>query len=76
MTCQELVEIVTEYLEGTLPHDDRERFDAHLQSCEGCRRYLDQMRTTIHLMGTLTEDELDPGAKDQLLQLFRAWNRT
>ena len=76
VTCQELVEIVSDYLEGALPDGDRERFDAHLQTCEGCRRYLDQMRTTIRLMGTLTEENLDPGARDQLLQLFRAWNRT
>jgi anti-sigma factor RsiW len=76
VTCQELVEIVSDYLEDALPDADRERFDAHLEGCEGCRRYLDQMRTTIRIVGTLTEDDLDPGAKDQLLQLFREWNRT
>jgi predicted anti-sigma-YlaC factor YlaD len=76
VTCQELVEIVSDYLEGVLPDADRERFDAHLEGCEGCRRYLDQMRTTIRIVGTLTEEDLDPGAKDQLLQLFREWNRT
>jgi len=76
LACQELVEIVSDYLEAALPDADRERFDAHLEVCEGCRRYLDQMRTTIHVAGTLTEDDLDPGAKDQLLQLFREWNRT
>jgi anti-sigma factor RsiW len=75
LTCQELVEIVSDYLEDALPEGDRERFDAHLEDCEGCTRYLDQMRTTIRLMGTLSEDDLDPGAKDQLLQLFRAWKR-
>jgi predicted anti-sigma-YlaC factor YlaD len=76
LTCQELVEIVSDYLEGALPEADRERFDAHLQTCEGCRRYLDQMRTTIRVSGTLSEDDLDPGAREQLLQLFREWNRT
>ncbi len=76
LTCQELVEIVSDYLEGALPEADRARFDAHLETCEGCRRYLDQMRTTIRVVGTLTEDDLDPGAKEQLLQLFREWNRT
>ena len=76
LACQELVEIITAYLEGALPPDERERFDAHLEICEGCRRYLDQMRTTIRVVGTLTEDHLDPIAKDQLLQLFRAWNST
>jgi anti-sigma factor RsiW len=76
LACQELVEIITAYLDGALPEGERKRFDAHLEICEGCRRYLDQMRTTIHVVGTLTEDHLDPIAKDQLLQLFRAWNRT
>ena len=76
LVCQELVEIVSDYLEGVLPEADRERFDAHLETCEGCRRYLEQMRTTIRVVGTLSEDDLDPGAKDQLLQLFRDWNRT
>jgi anti-sigma factor RsiW len=76
LTCQQLVEIVSEYLEDALPEPDRERFDAHLEICEGCRRYLDQMRTTIRVAGALTEDDLDPGAKDQLLQLFREWNKT
>ena len=76
LACQELVEIVSDYLEGALPEAERERFDAHLEICEGCRRYLDQMRTTIRVAGTLAEDDLDPGAKDQLLQLFREWNRT
>jgi predicted anti-sigma-YlaC factor YlaD len=76
LACQELVEIVSNYLEGALPGADRERFDAHLEICEGCRRYLDQMRTTIRVVGSLTEDDLDPDARDQLLQLFREWNRT
>ncbi len=76
LTCRELVEIVSDYLEGALPDSERERFDAHLQDCEGCRRYLDQMRTTIRVVGTLSEEDLDPSAKDQLLEVFRAWNRT
>ncbi len=76
LACQELVEIVTDYLEGALPEAERERFDAHLEICEGCRRYLDQMRTTIRVAGTLREEDLDPGARDQLLQLFREWNRS
>jgi anti-sigma factor RsiW len=76
LVCQDLVEIVTNYLEGALSDADRARFDAHLEICEGCRRYLDQMRTTIRVVGTLTKDDLDPNAKDQLLQLFREWNRS
>ena len=76
LTCKELVEIVSDYLEGALPDVDRERFDAHLADCEGCRGYLDQMRVTIRVVGTLREEDLEPGARDQLLEVFRAWNRT
>lgn len=76
LTCQELIEIVSDYLEGELPQREREHFDAHLEVCEGCRRYLDQMRTTLRVVGTLSEADLDPAAKDQLLQLFREWNRS
>jgi predicted anti-sigma-YlaC factor YlaD len=76
LDCQQLVEIVSDYLEGALPEAERQRFDAHLEICEGCRRYLTQMRTTIRVVGTLSEEDLDPGAKEQLLQLFREWNRS
>ena len=76
LACQELVEIVSDYLEGALSDPERERFDAHLEICEGCRRYVDQMQTTIRVVGTLSEEHLAPAAKDQLLQLFREWNRT
>ena len=76
LACQELVEIVSDYLEGALPPDERNRFEAHLKICEGCRRYLNQMHTTILVAGGLNEKDLDPGAKNQLVQLFREWNRT
>ena len=75
MTCQELVEVVTEYLEGTLPPPERARFEAHIEACEGCRNYLDQMRQTIVLMGKLTEESLTPRAKQDLLSLFQHWKQ-
>jgi hypothetical protein len=55
---------------------ERERIDAHFEIRKACRRYLDQMRTPIRVVGTLNEEDLDPAATDQLLQLFREWNRT
>ncbi|HEX6669118.1 MAG TPA: zf-HC2 domain-containing protein [Gemmatimonadales bacterium] len=76
LDCRQFVEIVSDYLEGALSEAERQRFDAHLESCEGCRRYLDQMRTTIRVVGTLNEEDLDPGAKEQLLQLIYARKRT
>jgi anti-sigma factor RsiW len=75
LTCQELVEIITDYLEGALPPSERERFEAHLRLCDGCDAYLAQMRTTIRIAGTLTENHVEPMAREQLLQLFRDWNR-
>jgi anti-sigma factor RsiW len=76
MTCRELVELVTEYLEGTLPEEDRVRFDDHLVSCPHCVTYLDQMRTTVGLLGTLSEDQVPHQARDELLSAFRDWKRT
>jgi predicted anti-sigma-YlaC factor YlaD len=75
LTCQELVELVTEYLEDTLPPAERARFEEHLVVCPGCRIYLDQMRQTIHTLGTLTEESISPKAKQDLLQMFRDWKR-
>jgi anti-sigma factor RsiW len=75
ITCQQVVKIINDYLDGALSESERERFEAHLQDCEGCRRYLHQMRTTVRIAGTLTEESIDPAAKDELLHLFRDWNR-
>ena len=75
MTCKELVELVTEYLEGTLMPVDRERFEAHLGLCPGCQHYLAQIRTTIVLTGSLTENSIPPEARDNLLQWFHDWKR-
>lgn len=71
MNCNELVELVTEYLEGTLPPGDRQRFDEHLADCDGCTNYLGQMRETITLTGTLTADDVSPAASETLLAAFR-----
>lgn len=75
MTCQELVELVTEYLEGKLDADLRARFEQHLAACPGCSEYLEQMRLTIGATGRLSEDALQPAATDALLDVFRDWKR-
>ena len=76
MSCQELVEFVTEYLEGTLPAQDRHRFEAHLAGCLGCTSYLAQMRQTIRITSRLNEEAIPPEAKQALLGLFRNWKRS
>ncbi|GAB4428716.1 MAG: hypothetical protein Fur0044_26520 [Anaerolineae bacterium] len=73
MDCKELVELVTEYLEGTLPEPERARFEAHLGTCSGCRNYLNQMEQTIRTLGKLTEESLAPQTRDELLQVFKNW---
>jgi len=75
LTCRELVELVTDYLEGSLPPTERARFESHLEGCDNCRRYLDQMRQTIHLMGCLSEESLEPQVKTDLLKIFRDWKK-
>jgi anti-sigma factor RsiW len=60
LTCAELVELVTDYFEGTMGAAERSRFEDHLASCPGCLAYLGQMRTTIELTGLLREDDLAP----------------
>jgi anti-sigma factor RsiW len=73
LTCQELVEVVTAYWEDALPPGERARFEAHLRVCAPCRRYLDQLRQTIALTGTLTDAAIAPALQDELLAVFRAW---
>lgn len=55
MPCQELVELVTDYLEDALTQRDRERFDVHVAGCSACTRYFHQIRTTIRVLGTLRQ---------------------
>jgi anti-sigma factor RsiW len=76
LTCRELVELVTDYLEDALAPEDRLRFELHLATCPGCLAYLDQMRATVRVVGALSEDSLDPAVRRRLLQSFRDWART
>ena len=73
LTCRELVELVTEYLEGTLAPGDRDRFEQHLILCDGCAFYVDQMRTTIAVTGSLAEGSITAEAQESLLRVFRDW---
>jgi anti-sigma factor RsiW len=73
MTCKELVELVTDYLEGRLTAAEVQRFDEHLDLCEGCATYVDQIRATIAVAGSVREEDLPPGSADALLAEFRDW---
>lgn len=76
LVCKELVELITEYLEGTLPDADRQRFDHHLLSCDGCTSYVAQMRQTLLTLGQLTEEAIPEPVQNELLVLFRDWKRS
>jgi anti-sigma factor RsiW len=76
MTCKELVELVTDYLEGKLSHSETIRFQRHLAECDGCTTYLEQFRQTIKLAGALREEHIDPVARDELLAAFRDWSQS
>ena len=74
MACNELVEVVTEYLDGTLEEADRLRFEAHLEECPYCADYLEQFRETIMATGELTLSSLTPARRVELLEAFRGWH--
>ncbi|HKZ15780.1 MAG TPA: zf-HC2 domain-containing protein [Solirubrobacterales bacterium] len=73
LVCQEVVELVTDYLEGAMSRAERRRFEAHLADCPHCTEYLAQMRATIRLTGRLEADDLTAEMSDDLGELFRRW---
>jgi anti-sigma factor RsiW len=73
MNCNELVELVTAYLDGSLDADTRARFDLHLLECDGCENYLEQFRATVATLGKIPVDRLDDAFRDRLLAAFRDW---
>ena len=74
MDCNELVELVTAYLDGALDADTRASFEAHLLDCDGCGNYLEQFRVTIATVGTIGSGELDPDYRGRLIETFRDWH--
>jgi anti-sigma factor RsiW len=71
MDCNELVELVTAYLDGSLDLETRARFDTHLLECDGCENYLQQFRETVRTVGKIRDDELDPAFRNRLLEAFK-----
>lgn len=76
LTCQEFVELVTDYLESALSPAERARFEGHFADCDDCPLYLEQMRQTIRAIGRLRADQIAPAARQRLLAEFRDWKRT
>jgi hypothetical protein len=75
ITCREVVDLVTEYLEGAMPAQERTRFEQHLVYCVGCENYLSQMRQTVRVTGSLPEDPVPDEAMEELLRVFRDFRR-
>jgi anti-sigma factor RsiW len=76
MTCKELVEVVSDYLEGRLHEADRLRLEAHVAECPYCEEYIAQMRVTVKVLGRLQPDPIDPVRERELLEAFRGWRVT
>ena len=75
LTCREMVELMTAYLEDALSAEDRARFESHLSGCDGCTNYLAQLRETIRVTGRLTEEQIPVRDREALLRAFRNWRR-
>ena len=73
LVCREVVELVSDYLEGAMTLDDRARFEEHLAMCDGCSAYLEQMRLTLRVAGALRAESVDPHVCAHLVDAFRGW---
>jgi anti-sigma factor RsiW len=73
ITCQEVVELVTDYLDGELSAESASLFEQHLNFCDGCVWYVDQIRNTVDAVGEVREEDISPEAKDRLMTAFRDW---
>ena len=73
LVCQQVVELVSDYLEDALPRSERKRFERHLRACPNCTAYLEQMRVTIATAGRLTTEDLSPEAREEFTELFLSW---
>jgi hypothetical protein len=74
LTCAEVVEVITDYLEDRMSIRNRERFEEHVAFCDGCSTYFDQMRATIRATGELRAEDIPPALEERLLAVFREWS--
>jgi predicted anti-sigma-YlaC factor YlaD len=73
LTCHEVIELLSNYIEGAMSADEQRRVDEHLALCDGCTTYLEQMRESIRLSGMVTEEQVPDDDKASLLAAFRDW---
>jgi anti-sigma factor RsiW len=75
VTCRDAVQLMNDYLDDQLGHDDRARLEAHLGECDHCTDHLAHMRTAIAVTGRLREEDLHPSARDDMMEVYRRWRR-
>ena len=73
ISCQEVVELVTDYLDKALPADQAALFEQHINFCDGCIWYVEQIKATAEALGEVREEDVSPEAKDRLMAAFRNW---
>ena len=73
MTCRQIVELMTDYIEGNLAAAERARFEEHISGCDGCRAYLAQLQTTRKVLGTIADEPVPAAVERDLLEAFRSW---
>lgn len=76
LTCRQIIDLVTDYLEGGLGREERLNFERHLVWCSWCRDYLDHMRKTIELTGRPDPTEPPSPLREELVEVFRDWKRS
>jgi anti-sigma factor RsiW len=74
-TCSQVVELATDYVEGAMPAEHRTHFEMHLNFCDGCFTFIDQIRATAATAGRLSEEQVPEEIKGKLLAAFREWRR-
>jgi predicted anti-sigma-YlaC factor YlaD len=75
LDCGAAVELVADHLEGATSFDQGRRLDLHLTGCDGCRDYLEQVRTVLRVAGRPVVDAVPPGTMAGLLRALRDWRR-
>jgi predicted anti-sigma-YlaC factor YlaD len=73
--CEEIVQLVSEYLEGAMTPEQMTRFELHLNLCDGCSNFLEQVRTTAELARSVSVQQIPEEMKTELLAAFRDWKR-
>ena len=76
LSCREVVELVSDHLDGALSAEEVALFEQHLNFCEGCVWYVEQIKTTVDALGEIREEDLPPEAKNPLMTVFRDWRRS